>query len=85
MILIAGGEGKGADFSPLAPAIKQHVKHVITLGKDGDEIGKLAQYHTKVTSLNEAVMKAEEQRMMQKMKEEEARMFEDMRKLAQTD
>jgi UDP-N-acetylmuramoylalanine--D-glutamate ligase len=55
MILIAGGEGKGADFSPLTSAIKQHVNHIITLGKDGDEIGKLAQNTSKVSSLQEAV------------------------------
>jgi len=60
MILIAGGEGKGADFSPLASAIKQHVNHIITLGKDGDEIGKLAQNTSKVSSLEEAVNIARE-------------------------
>jgi UDP-N-acetylmuramoylalanine--D-glutamate ligase len=58
MILIAGGEGKGADFSPLAPAIKQHVSYVITLGKDGEEIGKLAQNNIKVDNLQEGVNKA---------------------------
>jgi UDP-N-acetylmuramoylalanine--D-glutamate ligase len=58
MILIAGGEGKGADFSPLAPAIKEHVKYVITLGKDGDEIGSLSENNIKVSSLKEAVIKA---------------------------
>jgi len=55
MILIAGGDGKGADFMPLVAPIAQYVSQVITLGKDGDEIAKLAPNSSKVTSLNEAV------------------------------
>ncbi len=38
LILIAGGEGKGADFAPLLDPITQHVNQVITLGKDGNKI-----------------------------------------------
>ena len=34
LILIAGGDGKHADFSPLAKAIKDCVKAVILIGKD---------------------------------------------------
>ncbi len=34
LILIAGGESKQADFSPLAKAIKEHVRIVILIGKD---------------------------------------------------
>jgi UDP-N-acetylmuramoylalanine--D-glutamate ligase len=34
IILIAGGQGKGADFSTLAPAVEQYVKQVILLGQD---------------------------------------------------
>lgn len=34
LILIAGGDGKHADFSPLAKAIKDCVKTVILIGKD---------------------------------------------------
>jgi len=40
IILIAGGDGKGADFAPLVDSIAKHVSQVITLGKDGDEIAE---------------------------------------------
>ncbi|HEX2651656.1 MAG TPA: UDP-N-acetylmuramoyl-L-alanine--D-glutamate ligase [Burkholderiales bacterium] len=33
-ILILGGEGKGQDFSPLAPAVKAHARHVVLIGRD---------------------------------------------------
>jgi len=42
LILIAGGDGKGADFFPLKLAFKLHVNIIITLGKDGDELKRLA-------------------------------------------
>jgi UDP-N-acetylmuramoylalanine--D-glutamate ligase len=32
-VLIAGGEAKGADFSELADAIKQHCRAVVLMGK----------------------------------------------------
>lgn len=38
VILIAGGVGKGQDFSVLAPAVKQHCKRVLTLGESAREI-----------------------------------------------
>ncbi len=41
LILIAGGDGKGADFSPLMPALTVQVDYLITLGKDGDQIANL--------------------------------------------
>ncbi len=34
LVLIAGGQGKGADFSPLADAVKDKVRVVILLGED---------------------------------------------------
>jgi len=58
LILIAGGEGKGADFTPLKSAIFEHVSHLYTLGKDGDKIAALDKKAIKVSSLKEAVMKA---------------------------
>jgi len=58
LILIAGGDGKGADFSPLKQPLTEHVSHVITFGKDGDAIGELSQHKIKVTSLKEAVTAA---------------------------
>ncbi|MFT4614412.1 MAG: UDP-N-acetylmuramoylalanine--D-glutamate ligase [Bacteroidia bacterium] len=36
ILLIAGGQGKGADFSQLRDAVSQHCKHVILLGEDAD-------------------------------------------------
>jgi len=41
LILIAGGDGKGADFSPLKNLLNNDVSQVITLGKDGAEIASL--------------------------------------------
>ncbi len=35
VILIAGGDAKGADMSDLVPAIKQKVKALLLIGKDG--------------------------------------------------
>lgn len=58
IILIAGGEGKGADFSPLQASLKEHVDALITFGKDGDKIANLMGTSFKVNNLNEAVVKA---------------------------
>ncbi len=34
IVLIAGGEGKGQDFTPLAAAVKQHARAVVLIGRD---------------------------------------------------
>jgi UDP-N-acetylmuramoylalanine--D-glutamate ligase len=34
LVMIAGGEGKGQDFTPLAPAFRGKVRHVVLIGKD---------------------------------------------------
>jgi UDP-N-acetylmuramoylalanine--D-glutamate ligase len=34
VVLIAGGEGKGQDFTPLAPAVAQHARAVLLIGRD---------------------------------------------------
>ncbi|HEX7034767.1 MAG TPA: UDP-N-acetylmuramoyl-L-alanine--D-glutamate ligase [Pseudomonadales bacterium] len=34
LVLIAGGDGKGADFSVLAAPVRRHVKAVVLLGRD---------------------------------------------------
>jgi len=34
VVLIAGGEGKGQDFSPLAPAVARHARAVVLIGRD---------------------------------------------------
>jgi UDP-N-acetylmuramoylalanine--D-glutamate ligase len=33
-VLILGGEGKGQNFAPLLPAIREHAKHVLLIGRD---------------------------------------------------
>ena len=53
--LIAGGDGKGADFNELSAAVNQHIKQLVTLGKDGDVIASLKEGSVKVSSLDEAV------------------------------
>lgn len=58
LILIAGGDGKGADFTPLTKPLVEHVHQVITLGKDGDKIAALVTDANKVTSLLSAVKEA---------------------------
>ena len=47
IILIAGGEGKGQDFSPLADAVARHAKAVILIGRDAPLI-KQALINTQV-------------------------------------
>jgi UDP-N-acetylmuramoylalanine--D-glutamate ligase len=37
-VLIAGGEGKGQDFAPLAQAVQQHARAVVLIGRDRDRI-----------------------------------------------
>ena len=58
LILIAGGDGKGADFTPLTKPLVEHVHQVITLGKDGDKISALVNNSSEVISLLSAVQKA---------------------------
>ncbi len=57
IILIAGGDGKGADFEPLRFAF-QSVAHLITLGRDGDKIAELKDGAFRVANMAEAVDKA---------------------------
>ncbi len=38
LILIAGGDGKGQDFAPLAPVVARHVKAVLLIGRDAPQI-----------------------------------------------
>jgi UDP-N-acetylmuramoylalanine--D-glutamate ligase len=39
VVLIAGGDGKGQDFSPLAPAVAAHARAVVLIGRDAELIG----------------------------------------------
>lgn len=38
VVLIAGGDGKGQDFSPLADAVSTNARAVVLLGRDADKI-----------------------------------------------
>jgi len=38
VVLIAGGLGKGQDFSPLADAVRRHVRATVLIGQDGPAI-----------------------------------------------
>ena len=38
VVLIAGGDGKGQDFAPLAPAVKARARAVVVIGRDGPAI-----------------------------------------------
>lgn len=40
LVLIAGGDGKGADFTPLRDPVKQHVREVVLFGRDAPIIGR---------------------------------------------
>jgi UDP-N-acetylmuramoylalanine--D-glutamate ligase len=39
LVMIAGGDGKGQDFSPLAKAFRGKVHHAVLIGKDAQAIG----------------------------------------------
>jgi len=43
VVLIAGGDGKGQDFSPLRSAVYENARAVILLGRDGPLIAKALQ------------------------------------------
>ena len=62
IILIAGGDGKGQNFSPLSDAIHRFVKHVYLLGKDASQIEAVLDTNlvsiTKVVTIEEAVNQA---------------------------
>jgi UDP-N-acetylmuramoylalanine--D-glutamate ligase len=40
VVLIAGGLGKGQDFSPLSDAVSRHARAVVLIGQDGPVIGQ---------------------------------------------
>ena len=56
-ILILGGEGKGQDFSPLAPVVAQFAAHVLLIGRDAPLIEKVVPGE-RCGSLEEAVRRA---------------------------
>ncbi|MBT8449284.1 MAG: UDP-N-acetylmuramoyl-L-alanine--D-glutamate ligase [Gammaproteobacteria bacterium] len=61
IVLIAGGEGKDADFSPLKSVFKKYLRALVLLGRDAELILKQAGQDIPsyiVTSMSEAVEKA---------------------------
>ncbi len=64
LILIAGGDGKGQDFAPLAKPVMRYVKAVMLIGKDGPTIrAALADTNVPLTdcwTLEQAVERAAE-------------------------
>lgn len=61
IILIAGGEGKDADFSPLATVFQKYLRSLVLLGRDADLILKQAGQHIPsyiVDTMSQAVKKS---------------------------
>lgn len=63
VILLAGGQGKGQDFSPLAGVAQDMVRQALVFGEDADALARALTPHTRVQSLDglqTAVQKAAE-------------------------
>ncbi|MDX1589854.1 MAG: UDP-N-acetylmuramoyl-L-alanine--D-glutamate ligase [Oleiphilaceae bacterium] len=61
IILIAGGDGKGADFAPLRAGVRAHCRCVIVLGRDGPRLQETLRQEAPVLpvrTLDEAVRTA---------------------------
>ena len=61
LILIAGGVGKGADFTTLGPVLSQYARHVILIGEAANELAAVLEAavpYTFATSMQEAVNQA---------------------------
>ena len=63
LVLLAGGDGKGADFSALREPVAKFCRAVVLLGRDAELVGAALSDETpkvRVQTLNEAVRKAAE-------------------------
>ena len=58
LILIAGGDAKGADMGNLTPYLNQHVSHVFALGKDAHLFEMSFAHTTRVATMKDAVKAA---------------------------
>ena len=58
LILIAGGDAKGADLSLLKPSLDKHVAKLITLGRDANKLSVLSNHAHIVANMHEAVVVA---------------------------
>jgi UDP-N-acetylmuramoylalanine--D-glutamate ligase len=45
LVIILGGDGKGQDFAPLAPAVLRHARAAVFIGKDGPAIRAAIESH----------------------------------------
>jgi UDP-N-acetylmuramoylalanine--D-glutamate ligase len=61
LVLIAGGDGKGQDFAPLAAPVAKHARVVLLIGKDAPAI-RAALEHTGVEMIDCATLEAAVQR-----------------------
>jgi UDP-N-acetylmuramoylalanine--D-glutamate ligase len=59
--LLAGGQGKGQDFSPLQPLLAGQIYQMICFGKDADILMNLADNTHRVADLDTAVAYVAEQ------------------------
>ncbi len=53
--LLAGGQGKGQDFSPLQPLLAGQIYRMVCFGQDADILMKLADNTQRVADLDEAI------------------------------
>ncbi len=53
VILIAGGQSKGADMSPMVPVLKEHVRLVLLMGEDADRLEKAWQGSCPIERVND--------------------------------
>lgn len=62
LILIAGGIGKNADFSPLLPAMEKYARHVVLIGESARELADLIHGRIPISfaaSMDEAVQRCD--------------------------
>lgn len=61
VVLIAGGDGKGADFSPLRPAVERSARGLVLIGRDAPLIAETLKGRAPIlpaTDMDDAVEKA---------------------------
>jgi UDP-N-acetylmuramoylalanine--D-glutamate ligase len=62
LILIAGGIGKSADFSPLLPALQKYARHVVLIGQAARELADMIDGHIPISfavTMEEAVQRCD--------------------------
>lgn len=62
IVLIAGGDGKGADFAQLAPVVQRHVRQLILMGRDAEKIAAACKgvVQVRAGSMIDAVQKSQQ-------------------------